>query len=373
MDSYFAVTAPGLDVLAADELRQLDLPVQMEPGGVTFKADLETLYRVNLHLRTASRILARLGQFFYATTFADLREKASRLPWERFLTAGQPIAIRVTCHKSKLMHSGGVAERIAGGIYDRLGKESPLQKPGDEESASTAQLIVVLVDRDKVTVSVDSSGELLHRRGYRLAVAKAPLRETLAAAMLLASGWDRVSPLVDPFCGSGTIPIEAALLALGIPPGLKRRFAFMDWPGYDEKRWKAILAEVKPSSALALPIFASDRDAGAVKMARENAARAGVADFIQFECQAVSAIHPPKKPGWLVTNPPYGLRVSEGKDLRNLYAQLGNVLRVHCTGWKVAVLSSDLALLGQVGLKLDSSLGMVNGGVSVRLGCGVVN
>jgi len=372
MGLFFVVTSPGLDQLAAQELRLLDLIPSVEPGGVTFRADDEGLYRANLHLRTASRILARVGQFFYATTFGELREKASRLPWERFLRPGQPVTIRVTCHKSKLIHTDAVAERIAGAIYDRLGQESPLKKALGDESTDSTQLIVVRVANDQVIVSMDSSGELLHKRGYRLAVAKAPLRETLAAGMLLASGWDGSATLMDPFCGSGTIPIEAAMMALGIPPGLKRRFAFMDWPGFDEERWQALLADVHPSEALELPIFASDRDAGAVKMAQENAARAGVENAIHFACQAVSAITPHGGHGWVVTNPPYGIRVSEGKDLRNLYAQFGNVLRALCPGWSVAVLSSDLMLLGQTGLKLDTSLAMINGGVSVRLGRGRV-
>ena len=372
MGTYFVVTAPGLEELAAQELRSLNLIPAVEPGGVTFKAEEADLYRANLHLRTASRILARVGQFFYAVAFAELRDKASRLPWERFLSPGQPVSIRVTCHKSKLIHTDAVAERIAGAIYDRLGKESPMTKSVGDEAADPAQLVVVRVANDQVLVSMDSSGELLHRRGYRLAVAKAPLRETLAAGMLLASGWDFQSPLLDPFCGSGTIPIEAAMLALGIPPGLKRRFAFMQWPGYDEKVWKALKADVHPLPGVDLQLYASDRDAGAVTMAQENAARAGVEKFIHFDCQAVSSITPPPGLGWVVTNPPYGMRVSEGKDLRNLYAQFGNVLRAHCQGWKVAMLSSDPILLGHTGLKLDTTFSTINGGVGVRLGRGQV-
>ncbi|HEY3311642.1 MAG TPA: class I SAM-dependent RNA methyltransferase [Anaerolineales bacterium] len=379
MNSFFVVAAPGLDPLAAGELRQLRLEPVIEAGGVGFKSDHAGLYAANLHLRTASRVLARVGQFFYATTFAELREKAGRLPWERFLRPGQPVTLRVTCHKSKLIHTAAVAERIAGAIYDRLGKESPLVKAGDEERegsvaqpASAAQLVVVRVANDQVLVSMDSSGELLHRRGYRQALAKAPLRETLAAAMLLASGWDARSPLVDPFCGSGTIPIEAAMLALGIPPGMNRRFGFMDWPDYDASLWQSLLEQVQPPEIVQLPLYASDRDAGAVKMAHENAARAGVEQAIHFDCLAVSAITPPPGPGWVVTNPPYGLRVSAGHDLRNLYAQFGNVLRARCPGWHAAVLSSDISLLGHTGLKLDTSFSMVNGGVGVRLGQGRV-
>ena len=220
---------------------------------------------------------------------------------------------------------------------------------------------------------MDSSGALLHRRGYRLATAKAPLRETLAAGMLMASGWDLRSALIDPFCGSGTIAIEAALMRAGLPPGTRRRFAFMDWPGYDSKRWEALLAEAQPKAIGELPaIQASDRDAGAIQIAQSNAERAGVADCIEFTQQAVSAIQPPQGPGWVVTNPPYGLRVSQGKDLRNLYAQLGNVLRRSCPGWQAAILCSDKRLLAQTGLKLDTSFETVNGGVKVWLGRGKV-
>ncbi|MFH1523335.1 MAG: class I SAM-dependent RNA methyltransferase [Chloroflexota bacterium] len=385
MDSYFAVTAPGLEPFAAEELRGLDLlPApetgsnvlsryyNTEPGGVLFKGDLDALYRANLHLRTTNRILARLGNFFYATTFPELHKRASRLPWERFLTPGQPVALHVTCHTSKLYHSDAVARTVVEAIAERMGKPSPVIK-ADEDSDQPPQSIVVRLVEDKCTVSVDSSGVLLHKRGYRQAVAKAPLRETLAAGILLASGWDRHSPLLDPFCGSGTIPIEAALLALGIPPGMNRRFALMDWPSYDEQFWQAIKNESQPSSVNPPPlILASDRDAGAIKMAQANAERAGVADFIEFKCQAVSAITPPTGRGWVVTNPPYGLRVSQGKDLRNLYAQFGNVLRQHCLGWDLSVLCSDASLLGQMRIPLDTSLRLVNGGVKVRLGRGKV-
>jgi putative N6-adenine-specific DNA methylase len=379
MESFFAITAPGLEALTALELQQLGLletavggQPGAESGGVVFSGGPEALYRSNLQLRTASRVVVRLGDF-YAAAFSELRKKAGRLAWERYLTPGQPVSLHVTCHKSKLYHSDAVAERVAGAIGDRLGRPTPLIKPTETEAEQAAQLVLVRLVNDQCTISVDSSGALLHRRGYRLATAKAPLRETLAAGMLLAAGWDARSPLLDPFCGSGTIAIEAALMAGGLPPGRKRRFAFMDWPGFDRNRWEALLAEVrvKPVSDLP-PIQASDRDAGAVEMARANAERAGVGAWIEFNCRAVSAIQPPRGPGWVVTNPPYGLRVSEGKDLRNLYAQLGNVLRRSCPGWQAAILCSERKLLAQMGLKLDMSFEMVNGGVKVWLGRGRV-
>lgn len=372
----FVVSAPGMEALIAREMRALELTgkrvAQPTVGGVEFTGSLQDLYRMNLHLRTASRVIVRLGEF-YAAAFSELRKKASRLPWEHYLRPGQPVALRVTCHQSKLYHSDAVAERVVGAIGDRLGAPSELVGWDEDSAELPPQIVVVRLLDNLCTVSVDASGLLLHRRGYRLATAKAPLRETLAAAMLLASGWDGAAPLLDPFCGSGTIPIEAALLARQIAPGKARRFAFMDWPDFAADLWEEVRAAALAAERDAAPqILASDRDAGAIRAAEANAARAGVADAITFTCQAVSAITPPPGPGWVVTNPPYGVRVSAAKDLRNLYAQFGNVLRTHCSGWRVALLCSSLPLLQQTALRLDTSLSWVNGGLRVLLARGEV-
>jgi len=244
----------------------------------------------------------------------------------------------------------------------------------DGEANRPAQLAVVRLFKNRCTVSVDSSGVLLHRRGYRLATAKAPLRETLAAGLVLASGWDGRAPLLDPFCGAGTIPIEAALWARNIAPGKARNFAFMAWPDFAPDVWESTLAAaIAAERPAAPPILASDRDAGAIRAAQANAARAGVADDIAFTCQAVSAIAPPPGPGWIVTNPPYGVRVSANKDLRNLYAQFGNVLRAHCPGWGVTFLCSDLALVRQTRLPVETTYVWNNGGLRVRVVQGLVS
>jgi putative N6-adenine-specific DNA methylase len=194
------------------------------------------------------------------------------------------------------------------------------------------------------------------------------LRETLAAGVLMAAGWDINKPILDPFCGSGTIPIEAAMMALNIPPGQKRQYAFMNWPGFQREEWESLLEETYMNVRTEAPkIFASDRDAGAIQAAKNNAERAGVAKYIEFSCKSVSEITPDGI-GWVVTNPPYGLRVSANKDLRNLYAQFGNILRTKFQGWRIGILCNDLRLLGQLAMKIDASQAFDNGGVTVKLG-----
>jgi putative N6-adenine-specific DNA methylase len=368
----FAACLPGVEPFLYQELTELGLinpdkasiPNSGE-GGIPFLSSLDGFYRANLWLRTANRVLVRLGRF-RAIQFAELRRKAAALPWDRYLVPGQPVAIRTTCHHSKLYHSGAVSERVLGAIGDRL-KRMPELQTFDDESPK-AQLVLVRMDNDECTISLDTSGEPLHRRGYRLAVAKAPLRETLAAAMLLASGWDRTSTLLDPFCGSGVIPIEGAMLAAGAAPGIQRNFAFMNFPGFKAETWGKLTrdaaAAVHPPAG---QILGSDRDAGAIKIAVENAERAGTAQWIQFNQAAISAIQPPVGPGWVVTNPPYGVRISSGNDLRALYTQFGKVLRQHCPGWQAAYLCNDERLASLTRLEFTKGVSLSNGGIPVKL------
>jgi len=377
----FAICLPGLDPFMLQELERLGASCypSEETGGIEFEGSLFDVYRCNLHLRTASRILVRLGTF-YAVGFPELRRKAGNLPWEDYLNIEHPIALRVACHRSRLYHQQAVAERMVGAISDRLKRPIRVAKYNEETESDFStnrrnppQLIFVRLLQDKCTISIDSSGDLLHRRGYRLAVAKAPLRETLAAGMILASGWDRVSPLLDPFCGSGTIPIEAALMAQQIHPACKRHFAFMDWPNFDRTSWDTLFSDALSSHPTTFPrIIASDRDAGAIRAARANAERAGVGDCIEFTCRAISAIEPPPGPGWVVTNPPYGVRTKANQDLRNLYAQFGRVLRAKCPGWQVTMLCSSVQLLHHTGLELDKGIPLMNGGIRVKLTKGTI-
>ncbi len=373
MEKLFTVCTPGLEAFTTQELRQLGLMGShergslVEPGGIEFQGSFHDVYRTNLSLRTASRVLVRLGQF-YAAGFPELRRKAGRLLWESYLAPERPIALRVTCQKSRLYHEAAVAERVAGAIGDRLGNPPPVHKYQEDSGTDLPQLVIVRLLDNLCTISIDSSGALLHRRGYRLATAKAPLRETLAAAMVMASGWDKTSPLLDPFCGSGTIPIEAALLAGRVPPGFRRRFAFMDWPHFDSKVWEKLLADAAKAIVPEIPlIIGSDRDAGAIRAAQANAERAGLAGRIELSSRAISSIDPPSGPGWVVTNPPYGVRVSQTNDLRNLYAQFGKVMRAKCPGWRVTLICDRIQLIRSTGLNFDKGIPTMNGGLKVRL------
>jgi len=369
----FAVAAPGLEPVVAAELGTLGIHATAEPGGARWSGPISDVFEANLRLRTASRIIARIAQFD-ARTFYELERRARRVPWERYVPPGGAVRWRVTSHKSRLYHERAIEERLAGAVAQRAGG---FAAPADDEAG---QLFVVRVLRDRFTVSADTSGELLHRRGYRQAVAKAPIRETLAAAMLLISGWRADSSLLDPFCGSGTIPIEAALMARGVPPGLAnpelrpRHYAFENWPEHDPIRWRAFLDRarelVRPTTGTR--IQGSDRDAGAIAAAMANAERAGVGSDIEFERRALSAVSPPPGEGWLVSNPPYGVRMGERARLRDLYAALGHFARQRLAGWTIALLSADRQLEGHTGLSFDDALATVNGGIRVRVVVGRV-
>jgi putative N6-adenine-specific DNA methylase len=394
----FAVTAPGLEAICAGEAASLGLRSRVLDGdgggGITWRGSLESVARANLWLATASRVLVRVAQF-KASAFYELELAAKRVAWDRFLTSASTVRFRVTCRKSKLYHTGAVAQRLAGAVTRRIpgvrielakSNEASDDDPGGnratrESSRVTSrdvsgQLFVVRLVHDVCTVSVDTSGDLLHRRGYRQQLAKAPLRETIAAAMLHGAEWphDGEATLIDPMCGSGTIAIEAARMARRIAPGRDRRFAFQEWPEFDARAWQALVDEARGGERprVAAPIVASDRDAGAVAAARANAARAGVEDDISFAVAPISAVAAPERSGWMISNPPYGVRVGEADRLRNLYAQLGNVVRAKLAGWTVGLLLADRRLERHIGLDLHQRFATRNGGIPVRMMVGVV-
>jgi putative N6-adenine-specific DNA methylase len=382
--ALFASAAPGVEEILARELQALGADaVTPLPGGVAFAGDRAALYRANLWLRSAERVLRRVATF-RARDFTALRKRAARIDWAQYLGPEDALSLRVTCHKSRLHHSGAVAERVLGAMQDRLGFAPQRVAPADEDAEAAAdaaagpgprvQRVVVRIAHDDCTLSVDASGDGLHRRGYRQQTGRAPLRETLAAALLLAAGWDRRSPLVDPFCGAGTIAIEAGLLARDLAPGRQRRFAFEAWRDFDAALWKGLLrkADVRAARAPAPPpIVASDRDAGAIAAARANAARAGVAADIAFAQRALSALVVPPGPGFVVTNPPHGVRL-RGGDLRDLYARFGQVLRARCPGWQVALLSAGTRLHAASGLPLAVQGTLLHGGLRLAWSTGRV-
>ncbi|MEP7380395.1 MAG: class I SAM-dependent RNA methyltransferase [Gemmatimonadota bacterium] len=379
----FAIVAPGLAPLAAEELAALGIPpVSVEAAGVEFATDQSGLARANLHLRTVSRVLVRVDEF-RAATFHELEKRTARIDWGRWLEPGRDVSLRVTCRKSRLYHSGAVAQRVAAQLAPAAGRVStggaaPDGTGTDEtDDDGDAQLLVVRIHHDRCTISLDSSGALLHQRGYRREAGKAPLRETLGAALLLASGWVPGAPLVDPFCGSGTLAIEGALLARGMAPGRLRGFAFERWPGHDAEMMGRIRQKAATRETASVPgmIVASDRDAGVIAAARENAERAGVAADIHFDVRAVSSLALPAEVtgvGSVVTNPPYGVRVGEAGELRNLYARTGAVLRTVCPGWTLALVSADRRLVGELGIPLVDRLRTSNGGLPVTFATGEI-
>jgi putative N6-adenine-specific DNA methylase len=367
----FAAVAPGLEPLALAEARALGLPARAEEGGVGWTGDPRSILAADIGLRIASRVLVRVASFD-ARSFAELERHARRIPWADFVPQAATVRFRVTCRKSRLYHSDAVAERLADAVQRTVtGLRTERSGAADDEWATErAALFVVRLVRDHCTVSADASGALLHRRGYRLATAKAPLRETVAAALLAASEWDGLAPLVDPLCGSGTIPIEAALLARRIPPGLLRSFSAEAWPAVPASAGRAV-REALSSGALAVapgPILGSDRDAGAIESARANAERAGVVGDLRLAVRALSALElPAAARGWVVTNPPYGARIGDASRVRDLWARLGRLLRERAPGWRLTLLSPDAALDRQLQLPVAVVGRTSNGGIPVRI------
>jgi len=371
--SFAVICPPGLEFVTRQEMAALGInpsapdPRTSEAGVLEGQGTLENLYALNLHLRSAGRVLVRLGSF-NAAAFSELHKKASRLAWKNYLHAGRPVVVRVSTHGSKLYHKKGIAERVLRAASEAIGTEVKAGRVVDDEPEDQSMLVMVRIVRDFCTISIDSSGAHLHRRGYRLASAKAPIRENLAAAMLLATGWPGNAPLVDPFCGSGTIPIEAALIASKIPPGWNRTFAFEAWPGFDAGRWNDVRKQGRPAGSVAVPaIHGSDRDAGAIRAATENAERAGMAERIAWTRQSISDLVLPDVTGWIVTNPPYGERIKGGPDMRNLYARMGSIWRERAKSWNIYLLSGSPRLTGQLGMSCRRVAGFNNGGLPVVL------
>jgi putative N6-adenine-specific DNA methylase len=360
-DEIFAVTAPGLEALCADEIgSQLDCEVVVEKGGVAFAGSLEDLYRVNLFTRLASRILVRVG-LVRANDFPELHRKVKRLPWGRFVKPDMPIIVRSSSRRSRLNHTARISETVSDAINGALGRTgSPVTDP--------VQTILARFEDDNCQLSVDSSGELLHRRGYRTEISRAPLRETLAAGILSLLGWHGQMPLYDPMCGSGTFLIEAAMLANGRVPGIDRPFAFQSWPKYRDGLWKNLLNDARRNEQdLETLIAGSDIDDTVVAVANRNTARAGYADRIDFSCKDIAEVKAPAENGLVLCNPPYGIRVGEESELVTLYRGVGELYRSQFRGWQGALFCPSPELVAESGIDFKVVAELVNGGLATKL------
>ncbi|MEM7201052.1 MAG: class I SAM-dependent RNA methyltransferase [Planctomycetota bacterium] len=376
----FVGCLPGLEPFLLREWQALgggSGDARLRRGGISFAGDLTDVYRANLGLGVASHVLVRLA-VLPARYLPRLRAQVEALPWRDWLGRGAAVAVRASCQKSRLYHSGAVAERVAQAIHRACGADVRVSRAAVQEGPA----VLVRVERDAARVSLDTSGAPLHRRGWRFATGKAPLREDLARALLLASGWEPGTLLVDPMMGAGTLPIEAALLQSGRPPGGERAFAFeqlLPFAGADLAKVRDALAAREVPLVTAEPrIFGSDRDEGAVAAARANAARAGVADAMQFDVAPLAGAPvlggalPAPAQGAVVSNPPFGRRVGRTDRLGPLYQSLGHLARRLPPTWRVALCAMDRRLALRTGLPLRTVFLSTHGGAKLRaLACGV--
>lgn len=361
-DQIFAVTAPGLEEVCAVELESLlNSDVSVEPGGVLFSGGLRELYQVNLSSRIASRFLVRIGDI-RSRDFSTFYKRCVQLPWGRYLKQETPVVVRASSRGSRLVHTGRIAETLGKAIDQSLGRSA------HEPSVGSEQLVVARMEDDICRISIDSSGELLHRRGYRRETALAPLRETLAAGILDLLGWDGTSPLVDPMCGSGTFVIEAALKAAHRSTGASRHFAFMNWPRFRPGLWSLLIEESQRKVVLpAVEIYGSDVEATAISSARKNLEMGGCEDVVDLACRPLADVPGVPGPGLVVCNPPYGLRVGGNENLIPLYRQIGDVYKRQFSGWKGALLCPPGRLADATGLEMKRIASLVNGGLKVSL------
>lgn len=353
---FFAVTPMGVEGVAAEELEGLAAHgVEVQAGGVGFSGSLDLMYRVNLRARTVTRVLLRLASF-KALSFPELYNKSRKIDWSQFFDGEAAVQVHAAAHASKLIHTGRISETVAAALRDVVGAGSV----GDK-----VQNIYVRFEHDQCTVSLDCSGERLDRRGYRLQPGAAPLRETMAAALLQWAGWRGGESLMVPMCGSGTFAIEAAGMATHMAANLSRSFPFESWPCSKAKRWqraKEKAAGMQRRSQLS--IHASDIDEEVLNAARANAARAGVEALIGFEKLDVHDLMPVGGPGLLMLNPPYGERI--GHDAPALYAEIGRLYRQRFAGWRMVVMTPDAACERALGLRPAKRLTLKHGGARVH-------
>jgi putative N6-adenine-specific DNA methylase len=355
----FLAAAPGLEPVLCAEVRgkgfKQPKPV---PGGVVLKGGWPEVWRANLWVRGAGRVLARIDSF-RVVHLAQLDSRARRVAWDSVLRPDVPFRVEASCTASRIYHSGAAAERIETAIRETLGAP---------HSPDAEILVRVRIEHDICTISVDTSGEALHKRGYKEAVNAAPMRETMASLFLQQCGYDGAEPVLDPMCGSGTFVIEAAEIAARLNPGRARHFAFEKLATFDAAAWQR-MREVKSRRTPAARFYGSDRDAGAIAMSRANAERAGVSDYTEFRQATISEVlAPAEPPGLVIVNPPYGTRLGDRTKLSPLYRALGQMLKSRFTGWRVGIITSEPRLAYATELPfLPTDAPVPHGGLRVSL------
>jgi putative N6-adenine-specific DNA methylase len=365
---YFATTSKGLEAVLAGEIRSLGgKEIAAVTGGVSFSGDTTLGYRANLGLRTANRVLLFLSDFAAPTPDA-LYEGVKAVPWPEIFPVQKSIAFDATVRDSGMTHSRFAAQKAKDAVADRF-RETCGTRPDVDLRAPDVRINLRIV-RNSCTLSLDLSGESLNRRGYRGNPEEASLRETLAAGVVLLTGWDGNTPLVDPACGAGTIPIEAALLSTGRAPGLLRSsFGFQRLAGYDRKAWGRVVAEAR-EQAQAAPkpqIEGTDRSGDAIRGALRNARRAGISGAVRFRTLDIREFAPEGPPGTILCNPPYGVRMEGGPEAEAFYRAMGEAFKKRCRGWTAWVLSGNPEATKHIGLKASRRFPLMNGPIDCRL------
>ena len=351
----------GLEAVLKREIYDLGYEItKVEDGRVTFEGDAEAICRANIFLRTAERVMIQIGRF-KATTFEELFQGIKNLPWEEYIPEdGKFWVKKASSINSKLFSPSDIQSIAKKAMVERM-KQKYKKSWFEEDGASYPVRIFLL--KDEVTVALDTSGDSLHKRGYRTMTSKAPLTETLAAALIMLTPWRADRILVDPFCGSGTFPIEAAMIAANIAPGMNREFTAEQWTNLiDRSMWYECVKEAEDmiDTSVEVDIQGYDIDGDVVKAARENAKRAGVDHMIHFQQRAVADLNHPKKYGFIITNPPYGERLEEKADLPALYTQIGQAYQ-RLDSWSMFMITSYTDTEKYIGRKADKNRKIYNG------------
>jgi putative N6-adenine-specific DNA methylase len=367
MERFFATCPRGLELLLADELRQLDAAkIHAVSGGVHFAGDFFLCYRVNLESRIASRVLWQVASGAYRNE-DDIYRAAYALPWTDWFDAAHTIRVDISATRSPLTSLNFVTLKIKDAVCDKIRRLSG-RRPSVDTREPDVPILSYLTDRD-FALHLDTTGEPLFKRGQRMATGEAPLRENLAAGIVRLSGWVPGIPLLDPMCGSGTILLEAAFIALDIAPGLGRRFAFEKLKNFDAQRWRELLqgGAARKKTKAPLAIYGSDRSGDALKAARVNLTAAGLEKVVSLKRADVLEIFAPAKEGIIVTNPPYGVRLGEQQALAEFYPKLGDRLKSHFCGWRAYLLSADMRLPKLIRLAASKRTPLFNGALECRL------